>query len=127
MLVDKILYKGTRIYAIQYMEPGVQKEASNYYPVSKNVLAIAEKDPNLLDAIRQDMLARRTQIELSLSATLTPELAAIIEQGKKDITATMEKSTSDLAAQMIKDAAAKKKADDAAAQAAEKNTGGTNQ
>lgn len=111
MLVDKILYKGTRIYAVEYVEPGVQTSATNYYPISSNVLAIAEKDPNLLEAVRQDMIARRTQVETSLNTLLTPELADIIEQGKKEITAAMTDSQKQFEQQEAKAAVEQKLAD----------------
>jgi hypothetical protein len=96
MLVDKILYPGTRIYAVEYLEPGSQQPASKYYPVSKNVLAIAEKDPNLLSAIEQDMIARRTQLEASLKSMINPEIANIIENGKQKITQAISESDKEI-------------------------------
>lgn len=96
MLVDKILYPGTRIYAVEYVEPGVQQPAQKYYPVSKNILAIAEKDPNLLSAIQQDMIARRDQLETSLKSMINPEIANIIEMGKQRITQAISQTDKEI-------------------------------
>ncbi len=92
MLVDKILYPGTRIYAVEYAEPGAQKAATSYYPVSKNVLAILEKDPNLVEAVKQDMVARRDQLEASLNSAINPEIARVLQQGKQTITQAIDES-----------------------------------
>ena len=66
MLLDSLIYPGTSIYAIEYIEGGVQKAADTYYPVSSNILAIAQKDPNLLEAIKSDMLQKREVLDKDL-------------------------------------------------------------
>lgn len=67
MLIDSLLYTGTSIYGIEYVEGGAQKPADTYYPVSANILAVAQKDPNLLEAIKADMLQKREGVDKSLS------------------------------------------------------------
>lgn len=108
MLVDKILYPGTRIYAVEYIEPGSQQPASKYYPISKNVLAIAEKDPNLLSAIEQDMIARRTQLETSLQSMINPEITRTIEHGKQKITQAISASDKEIQRRWEKEEAERK-------------------
>lgn len=73
MLIDSLLYPGTQMYAVEYLEGGVQKAADAFYPVSKNILAVAQKDPNLLTAIKSDILTRRTALETGLEAMQTEE------------------------------------------------------
>lgn len=92
MLVDSIMYPGTQIYAVEYLEGGIQKPAEAFYPASKNIIAIAGKDPNLLNAIRADMLQRREILETGMMAagvTLTEQqladLSKTLEQGRKNI------------------------------------------
>lgn len=68
MLVDSVLYPGTSIYAVEYVEAGSQKPADVYYPVSKNVLAVAQKDPNLISAIKSDILRKREALEKGLAS-----------------------------------------------------------
>ena len=68
MLIDSLLYQGTTLYATEYVEGGVQKAADAYYPVSKNILTIAQKDPNLVAAIKSDILKRRGTLENGLTS-----------------------------------------------------------
>jgi len=68
MLVDSVLYPGTSIYAVEYVQAGAQKPADTYYPVSKNVLAVVQKDPNLISAIKSDILRRREALEKGLES-----------------------------------------------------------
>lgn len=92
MLVDSLLYPGTQMYAVEYLEGGVQKKADAYYPMSKNILSIAQKDPNLLSAIKSDILKRRTALEKGLSAletdspSDTPDesLDKVLERGRAE-------------------------------------------
>lgn len=99
MLVDSILYPGTQIYAVEYVEGAVQKAAQVYYPKAKNVTAIAQKDPNLLNAIKEDMLARRGILESGLKQAgvgIAPrdaeELSRLITAGKENVTKYVSES-----------------------------------
>ncbi|MNV36722.1 hypothetical protein D3C71_1282110 [compost metagenome] len=67
LLFDALMYPGTVLYAAEYVEGGVQKAADAFYPVSANIVAVAEKDPNLLDAIKADILQKRSNLEQNLS------------------------------------------------------------
>lgn len=95
MLIDKILYPGTRIYAVTYVEPGTQKAALDYYPVSRNVFSVLVSDPNLLEKVKQDMISKRGSLESSLKSAINPQIAEIIRQGKMFITQEMEKERMD--------------------------------
>lgn len=92
MLVDSLLYGGTQIYAVEYVEGGVQRPADTYYPMSTDVLSIAQKDPNLLNAIKSDMLNRRSKLDESLKG-LSPkeeeEINKVLERGKQDLNGKM--------------------------------------
>lgn len=67
MLVDSLLYPGTNMYAIEYMEGGVQQAADTYYPISTNVIPIAQRDPNLLQAVKTNILTQRESLEKGLN------------------------------------------------------------
>lgn len=91
MLIDWILY-GANIYAVQYVEGGLQATAETFYPISQTVVSIAAKDPNLLTAIKQDMLVRRAALDGDLAAvgmTLTDKdienLNKTVEKGRENI------------------------------------------
>lgn len=81
MLVDSYLYPGTNMYAVEYLEGGAQTPANSYYPISLNVTSIAQRDPNLLEAIKSDILTRRNQLEQGLGD---------IGIDSKDVDATLE-------------------------------------
>lgn len=116
MLVDSLLYGGTQIYAVEYVEGGVQKPADTYYPMSTDVLSIAQKDPNLLNAIKSDMLNRRSKLDSSLqglSPTEEDEVNAILEKGKERLNDKM--SEAEIVANKRKEELeAQKKAEEAA-------------
>ena len=82
MLVDALLYQGTQIYAVEYVEGGIQESAETFYPMSKQAIAIAQKNPNLMTAIKEDILARRDVLETGSQDTLVED---------KDLTKTLEK------------------------------------
>lgn len=97
MLVDRILYPGTRIYATEYVEPGVQTKAQEYYPVASNIGSIAVSDPNKgVDNINQESLNRRKQLEISLSGVMDESVQDMLAEGKKSITTLLEQSNEKL-------------------------------
>ena len=83
MLIDSLIYPGTQLYAIEYLEGGIQSGADTYYPLSSNVLAIAQKDPNLLDAIKSDIIHRRESIETGLEPIEGEEVTRTLERGRE--------------------------------------------
>lgn len=92
MLVDSLLYPGTMIYALEYLEGGAQKAADTYYPISKSVLAIAEKDPNLISAIKADMLLRREAVETSLDSIKisASEIERTLQRGRERLASSID-------------------------------------
>lgn len=91
MLIDWMLY-GAKLYAVQYVEGGLQNGAESYYPYSQTVANIASKDPNLLTAIKQDMLARRAVLDndlanagFALSEKDLENLSKTIEKGRQSV------------------------------------------
>lgn len=83
MLIDSLIYPGTQLYAIEYIEGGIQAEADTYYPISKNVLAIAQRDPNLLEAIKSDIIHRREAVETGLTPVEDDEVVRTLERGRE--------------------------------------------
>ena len=99
LLVDTILYPGSQIYAIEYIEGGLQNAAESYYPMSTSILAIAQKDPNLLKAIKTDILAKRNLLDtamagagVGLSERELEGLNSLIESSRNSIIDAMESS-----------------------------------
>lgn len=88
MLIDSLLYPGTQIYATEYIEGGVQQAADSFYPLSKNILAVAQRDPNLVSAIKSDILKRRETLEKGLSQVVDKSenkeaIDAVLQRGKE--------------------------------------------
>ena len=119
MLIDWILY-GANIYAVEYVEGGVQNGAESFYPISQTVVQIAMKDPNLLTAIKQDILVRRANLEgdldalgIRLSEKDIEAMNQTISKGRENVT----KAIADAQTQVDKEKAEyeKKKAQEAAA------------
>ena len=105
MLVDSLLYPGTQLYATEYIEGGAQAPADSYYPISKNILAVAQKDPNLMSAIKSDILHRREALEDGLSSIDTvkdEDLNYILERGRDNILANMTEANRDYTVRMEK-------------------------
>lgn len=103
MLVDSIIYPGTQIYAVEYLEGGIQKPAEAYYPAATNVVAIAQKDPNLLNAIKDDMLVRRGILEtgltsagVGLTAKEQEDITKVIAKGKETVLKSLSESQKEL-------------------------------
>lgn len=87
MLVDALLYPGTQIYSVEYVEGGVQPEAETFYPMSKQSIAIAQKNPNLMSAIKEDILTRRDILETSGQDILIADkdLSKTLEKGRDQV------------------------------------------
>lgn len=49
---------GSKLYALQYTDPGLQKEATSTYPVSREVLTQIEKNPNIVNEAKQALFNR---------------------------------------------------------------------
>lgn len=69
MLIDSYLYTGTQLYALEYIEGGIQAQADTFYPISSSVLAIAQKNPNLLEAIKSDIIIQRENLEGTITTS----------------------------------------------------------
>jgi len=57
-IVETWTITGAKLYAIEYVEAGIQAAAIPTYPVSENVLKLINSDPNILETARRDLWAR---------------------------------------------------------------------
>ncbi|WP_268624606.1 SAF domain-containing protein [Paenibacillus alvei] len=86
-LIDYFLQKknGSSLYLAKYVEPGIQKEATQYYAVPKNILAIMVADPNIISKINTDLNnSTRSMIDAGISR-VSPEAGQDISSGRKEI------------------------------------------
>lgn len=77
-IIDAYL-QGAKLYALPYVEPGMQQAAVANYPANPKVLDLMARDPNILEKAKTE-LARQLRI------TLDQHLAAMSEADKMRVT-----------------------------------------
>lgn len=90
MKTDASIYIATKIYAIKYIEPGIQTAAVTYYPVSREIMKTMLLDENIDTADYSVVLDSRLQLESVLNEsekvekrkTVTSDKAALIAEFK---------------------------------------------
>lgn len=90
MKTDASIYIATKLYAIKYVEPGVQTAAITYYPVSREIMKTMLLDENIDTTDYSKILDARLQLESILNdsdkvekrKTVTSDKAALITEFK---------------------------------------------
>lgn len=59
-IVEAWMAKGSKLYAIEYTEPGLQAKASLTYPVSREILDLIAGNPNIIDDAKNELYNRYT-------------------------------------------------------------------
>lgn len=77
-IIDAYL-QGARLYALPYIEPGLQDAAVVNYPANQKVLDLMEADPNLLETAK-------TELARTLRKKLDGNLKAVSESDKLRVT-----------------------------------------
>lgn len=62
-IVEAYVAKGSKIYAIQYTEPGLQEKATPTYPVSDEVLRLMDSNPNILATAKKELANRYNEAQ----------------------------------------------------------------
>lgn len=57
-IVESYIIEGSKLYATKYVEAGMQEAATQTYAVSKEVLTLINKDPNITDEARNALWSR---------------------------------------------------------------------
>lgn len=66
LLLDRVLYKGTQIWANTYVDAGSQETAEAFYPINNNASDLLLLNPNALELSRQEMVLKRQIVEETL-------------------------------------------------------------
>lgn len=92
LLVDKILFKGSMIYATKYLNPGGQEASEAFYPLSYDVILSIYRDPNIsLDIDYREMQSRRaTMVAAYEQYSEDPVVASLLESGKAGIASIIQ-------------------------------------
>lgn len=88
--VDKAIYKGVRLYCVEYIEGVAQGAATKYYPLRVDVLATVVQDPNIDGDLEQYTYADRSYLEAQLS--VDKETMESIQNGKDKISNMYQES-----------------------------------
>lgn len=60
-IVEAYTVKGAKLYVNQYVEPGLQTEATQTYPINKEVYDLILKDPNIVEKAKNALNTRMSQ------------------------------------------------------------------
>lgn len=85
VIIEAWMLKGSKLYAIEYTEPGIQEKAMQTYPVNADVLKQIEVTPNMLKEAKESLYARynvdqRNKIETGIQS-VNNERADLVEKG----------------------------------------------
>lgn len=64
---DLALYRATKLYAVRYLEAGIQAAAENYYPCTLDVIKVRILDPNMDTSDYSTELDNREKLEVALA------------------------------------------------------------
>lgn len=64
-IVESYTIQGSKLYAIEYSEPGLQAKAEQTYPVSQEVLELINKNPNVVETAKNALWERYNANEMA--------------------------------------------------------------
>lgn len=75
VIIEAWMLKGSKLYAIEYTDPGTQEKATQTYPVNGDVLKQIELTPNMLGAAKDELYKRynveqRNKIEVGIQEVI---------------------------------------------------------
>lgn len=97
-LIDYFLQvkNGSILYLTKYLEPGIQKAATQYYSVPKNILAIMIADPNIVQKINSQLNnTSRTIIDAGV-AGVPQEAGQAVSSGRNEIIGKIDSGSTQL-------------------------------
>jgi hypothetical protein len=99
-LVDYFLQsqKGAVLYLTKYVEPGIQKPATEYYAVPRNIEAVMTADPNIVNKINAQLNDKaRTMIDAGV-ANIEDKEASVLGSGRSEVKGLIKQGNSSLMA-----------------------------
>ncbi len=107
-IIDSYLAEGSKLYATKYTEPGIQEAAQQTYPVSREVLELMDKNPNILEEAKKaladryngnDMVATRNNV-INPSLGDPEERASAVSSGISAEISSLQNARKDYLTQM---------------------------
>lgn len=97
MLLDKALYGGVKIYAVEYVDGGAQNKAENFYPIQVSLSEISHMDPNILEDVKQEMILKRQVLDNAIGGTIDEKTEKELAKVQANITKNRGDMAKDLA------------------------------
>lgn len=94
MKTDASIYVATKLYAIKYVEPGVQTAAITYYPVSREIMKTMLLDDNINTTDYSKILDARLQLETILNESDKVEKRRTVTSDKTSLIAEYKSAQS---------------------------------
>ncbi len=102
-IVESYYYTGLKLYAVPYVEPGMQESSQVTYPASPDALTLINNNPNILNEIKVDyankyltVAENRVKSFEGVLSTMTEEdKQAMVESGNSDEIEAMKSARQD--------------------------------
>lgn len=82
-IVDAYKMKGSKLYAVKYVEPGLQDAAIPTYVPSNDTINLIDKDPNIVTTARNELINRYNQSYNTYRPGIDNEINSIDEEERK--------------------------------------------
>ena len=80
-MVEAYLIEGTKLYVAPYVNPGIQKEAAQTYPLSNEAWQLIESDSNVTQKAREALIAKHNKTVAIRKSITDAKTKAIQENG----------------------------------------------
>lgn len=80
MLLDKALYGNVRIYMLKYVDSDAQPAAESWYPLNNNISDILTVNPNILEAVKEEMQLERAELNALMGGDIDTYDAERLEE-----------------------------------------------
>lgn len=96
LLLDRLLYAGTQIYAVTYVDAGSQDVAETFYPINEMQSDLLLENPNALELSKQEMILKRQMTEAKLGANGLTTVDGLTEEEITDKLEALQDKITDL-------------------------------
>ena len=96
LLLDRLLYAGTQVYAVTYVDAGSQDVAETFYPINSMQSDLLLENPNALELSKQEMILKRQLVEAKLNPNGLTTTEGLTEEEIENKLETLESKIEDL-------------------------------
>lgn len=84
-IVESYQILGSKLYAVRYVEPGLQDTASTTYIPSNSVIKLINSDPNVIEKAKTELAARYNNLYQNRADVINPALNANKDEATNNI------------------------------------------